>query len=217
MNQKNLCRKSCVKCSIRGLSYVIIDIYIQIRRQEGKDACFLEMLEGEEEKSVFLEIYETYRYLLWFLAHEILKDEYLAEDAVQETFFSIIKYIEKIKDIKSVRTKNFLATIVRNKAIDILRRQKGMVMEELEESDHSQSQDMLDTYLQKEKMEQIVKAIENLNESYRIVLEYRYLHGLSEEETARMVGISPKNANVRIFRARKKLQEILIKEGVYEC
>ncbi|MDE6956908.1 MAG: RNA polymerase sigma factor [Lachnospiraceae bacterium] len=178
---------------------------------------FLEMLEGEEEKSVFLEIYETYRYFLWFLAHEILKDEYLAEDAVQETFFSIIKYIEKIKDIKSVRTKNFLATIVRNKAIDILRRQKGMVMEELEESDHSQSQDMLDTYLQKEKMEQIVKAIENLNESYRIVLEYRYLHGLSEEETARMVGISPKNANVRIFRARKKLQEILIKEGVYEC
>ena len=98
---------------------------------------FLEMLEGEEEKSVFLEIYETYRYFLWFLAHEILKDEYLAEDAVQETFFSIIKYIEKIKDIKSVRTKNFLATIVRNKAIDILRRQKGMVMEELEESDHS--------------------------------------------------------------------------------
>lgn len=178
---------------------------------------FLGMLEGEKEKSLFLELYETYRYFLWFLAHEILKDEYLAEDAVQETFFSVIKYIEKIKDIKSVQTKNFLATIVRNKAIDIVRKQKGMATENLGESYHSQSEDILDIYLQKEKMEQIVKAIGKLNESYRIVLEYRYLHGLSEEEIAKIVGISAKNANVRIFRARKKLQEILIKEGVYEC
>ena len=36
---------------------------------------------------------------------------------------------------------------------------------------------------------------------------------MSDEEIADILGISAKNVNVRYFRARKKLQEMIRKEG----
>ena len=57
------------------------------------------------------------------------------------------------------------------------------------------------------------KAIEALDEIYRVVFEYKYLHELSDGEIADLLGITKKTVNVRIFRARKKLQAILTQTG----
>lgn len=40
------------------------------------------MLDTEEEQSKFTLLYEKYRYLMWYVAKDILKDKDLAEDAV---------------------------------------------------------------------------------------------------------------------------------------
>ena len=48
-----------------------------------------------------------------------------------------------------------------------------------------------------------------LDEIYRVVFEYKYLHELSDREIAGILGVTPKVVNVRIFRARKKLQKLL--------
>jgi len=47
-----------------------------------------------------------------------------AEDAVQEAFLALTRHLDKVEDVYSPRTKKFLATIVRSKAVDLLRRQK---------------------------------------------------------------------------------------------
>ena len=46
-----------------------------------------------------------------------------------------------------------------------------------------------------------------------MVFEYKYLHELSDGEIADLLGITKKTVNVRIFRARKKLQAILTQTG----
>ena len=53
---------------------------------------------------------------------------------------------------------------------------------------------------------------DELDDSYRVVFEYKYLYRMSDEEIADILGISAKNVNVRYFRARKKLQEMIRKE-----
>ena len=40
---------------------------------------FLSMLDTEEEQSKFAFLYEKYRYLMWYVAKDILKDKDLAE------------------------------------------------------------------------------------------------------------------------------------------
>lgn len=83
---------------------------------------FLAMLDTQEEKSKFAKLYETYRYLLWYVANDILRDPDDAEDAVQETYFALTRHMDKIEDVDSTKTRNFLVTIVKSKAIDILRK-----------------------------------------------------------------------------------------------
>ena len=43
-------------------------------------------------------------------------------------------------------------------------------------------------------------------------LSIKYLHELSDREIADLLGVTPKVVNVRIFRARKKLQNLLREE-----
>ncbi len=67
-------------------------------------------------------------------------------------------------------------------------------------------------YLAQESYERILQAVRQLDEIYRVVFEYKYLHELSDREIADLLGVTPKVVNVRIFRARKKLQNLLREE-----
>ena len=59
-------------------------------------ALYLSLLNSEEEKKTFQEIYYSYRSLLYQVANQILKDTWLSEDAVQNTFLALVKNMEKI-------------------------------------------------------------------------------------------------------------------------
>ncbi len=176
---------------------------------------FLSMLDTEEERDKFADIYEKYRYFMWYLANEILKDSYLAEDAVQEAFIALTKYIDRIDRIDSTKTKNFVATVVRSKAVDLVRKRKEDTVEEIEEYLSSEAEDSLMTYIEKENQEIITEAIGKLKPIYKVVFEYKYLHDLSDNDIAQLLDVTPKVVNVRIFRARKKLQKLL--EEHYIC
>lgn len=171
---------------------------------------FLSMLETPEEQSRFTALYETYRYLLWYVAKDILKDRDLAEDAVQEAYLTLARHMDRVEEVNSPRTKRFLVTIVKSRAIDILRRQRRVEVTEYEDAlGDAADTDALDAYLTVEFYEQLVTAIRSLDENYRVVLECRYLHEMSERETAETLGLAEKTVNVRVWRARKKLQQVL--------
>ena len=172
---------------------------------------FLSILETQEEKNKFTLLYEKYRYLLWYVAKDILKDKDLAEDAVQEAFLTLTWHLDHVGDVESPRTKRFLVTIVKSRAIDLLRKEKRAEFTEYEDAlgDAAGENDTLDAYLQLESYERLVEAIRSLDENYRVVLECRYLHELSEKETAQVLGLAEKTVNVRTYRARNKLKQVL--------
>lgn len=177
---------------------------------------FLTMLDSEADRSKFVQLYHKYRHFLWHLARERLQDEHLAEDAVQETFLALTRHMSKIGSVESAATRNFLATTVKNKATDLWRKTQGISeIEELPQTQESDAAggDLLDQYLKQENYERILQAIRQLDEIYRIVFEYKYLHELSDQEIAELLGVTSKVVNVRIFRARKKLQNLLREEG----
>lgn len=175
---------------------------------------FLSMIETEEEKDKFVQIYESYSHFMWYVANEVLWDKYLAEDAVQEAFLALTRHLDKIEDVNSKKTKKFLMTITKSKAIDIIRKKKGDLFEEFDETLIQEKQeDLLHEYIEKESHESLLLSIAKLDDIYRIVFEYKYLHELSDKEIADLLGVTQKVVNVRIFRARKKLQDILAKEG----
>ena len=56
---------------------------------------YLAMLDTPEEKSKFELLYKEYRSTMFNLAKRILKDNYLAEDAVHNAFFEVNKKFRK--------------------------------------------------------------------------------------------------------------------------
>lgn len=53
------------------------------------------MIDAEEDKQKFVILYETYRHLMMKVALNVLKDTFLAEDAVHEAFIKIAKTWKK--------------------------------------------------------------------------------------------------------------------------
>ncbi len=175
---------------------------------------YLSVLDTQEEKDKFTEIYERYQHFCWYVANQQLGDAHLAEDAVQEAFLALTRHLHKVEDVDSPRTKKFLMTIVKSKAIDILRKRKGgeIPAEELKTDIPDSGRDLLDQYITKENYNYLISCILELDEAYRVVFECKYVHQMSDGEIAQLLNITPKLANVRFYRARKKLQEMLEKE-----
>ena len=175
---------------------------------------YLSMLDTQEEKDKFTEIYEQYQHFCWYVANQLLGDAHLAEDAVQETFLALTRHLDKVEESDSPKTKKFLLTIVKSKAIDILRKKRGMEIsaEELDTELTDTSRDVLDQYITKENYNHLISCVLELDEAYRVVFEYKFVHQLSDREIAQLLDITPKLVNVRFYRARKKLQEMLEKE-----
>ena len=72
--------------------------------------------------------------------------------------------------------------------------------------------DILSAYITKENYNHLISCILDLDEAYRVIFEYKYVHQRSDREIAELLDISPKRVNVRYFRARKRLQQMLEKE-----
>ena len=56
---------------------------------------YLQMIENEEEKLKFIQIYEKYKDLMLYVAKHILGNDADAEDAVHEAFLASLKHLHK--------------------------------------------------------------------------------------------------------------------------
>ncbi len=178
---------------------------------------FLALLDTSEERDKFTRLYDKYRYFMWYIAKGVLKDDYLAEDAVHEAFLTVVNHLGNICESEEGRTKSFLASIVRCRAIDILRKKNKAEIIPIEDVEDylSDNEALLEEYISEENYQKLLKCVTMLDEKYRLVFELKYLHELTDSEAGKILGISPKTVNVRMFRARKKLQEMLEKEVWY--
>ena len=173
---------------------------------------FLTALDNEEDREAFTLLYEQYSRLLWCAAMDVLHDASLAEDAVQNAYLALLGHMDKVRSVYAPQTRKFLVTVVRNKAIDLYRSRNSHTADSLDDPDYPDlpsGEDLLDEIIRRETMDHIKDALRQLPPIQRTMLEYRYLHGFSEKEVAELLELPPKRVNVAIFRARKKLQQLL--------
>ena len=165
------------------------------------------MIESENDKVKFEEIYLKYKSLMFYAANKILHNEQDSEDAVHMAFIKIAENIKKIDTADCPKTRSYIVTIVENKAIDIYRRKsRHKETEFLEEANGLEVTYDGDNLL--------TKCILSLPARYREVILLRYYHGYSVREIAALFEISLAAASKLDQRAKKKLKELCEKEGI---
>ena len=167
---------------------------------------YLQLIETDEDKQRFVALYEAYHVCAEQVALHMLKEPHDAEDAVQNTFLQIIRHFEKTYEIPCDKLRFWIISIVKNEAMMILRKKQNVTRLEDWEC-FSADADNTGDY------NNLVALFSNLPETYRAVLELRFLAGYSGKEIAQCLGISETAVNTRVFRGRKLLQEIVEKEG----
>lgn len=139
-------------------------------------------------------------------AIEILNDGFL------KIFRDIGNYKPAYADVVS-SFKGWLRKIMVFTAIDHFRKyQKHQIVTSLDTMVYHMPS-VPDEALNKMTYDEIIRAIQDLSPGYRTVLNLFIIEGLSHEEIAKHLGISTGTSKSNLSKARRQLQQILIKKN----
>ena len=162
------------------------------------------MTAEEYNKCVDLYSDNIYRFVL-----KHLKNGDAAKDVVQDTFTKV--WVKK-DDIDAAKAKSYLFTTAHHTLIDVVRKNRPTA--EVEAIDKESFQRPLENM---DLQEILHEALDQLPELQKTVVLLRDYEGYAYDEIGEITGLKESQVKVYIFRARKKLKEILVSiEAVIE-
>ena len=147
------------------------------------------------------------------LAKWLIQNDHDAEDIVQDAYLRAIRHFGSFQGGEG---RAWLLTIVRNLCYDSMRRKNvrertASFDEELHNTGPSSTSDPEASLLQKERAEMLRHALAELPLELREVLVLRELQDLSYREIASMAQVPMGTVMSRLSRARKRLQQVLLR------
>ncbi len=180
---------------------------------------YLSVLDTDQERKKMTDLYEEHKYVLLRYAIKITGSQSMAEDAVHNTFISIIEKKEKYLDLSCRDFRRSAVIIVRNKCIDILRKQKpfsNKPIEELEIFLESDEVSIDNQIILLTEYELIRKHMGSIDEISRQVLIMKYIQSMSYKEIGEELGMTAKHVDTRIMRAKEKVRKLIGKGVKYD-
>ena len=165
---------------------------------------YLEMIETQNDKEKFEQLYDQYRNMMYYIAYQITENQQDAEDATHQAFIYILENLGKVDYVSRSRTESFVSIITAHKAVDIVRKRRPII--ELVKAENE-----LVTYLPDD-ADELLRAMAKLPKRYQDILLLRYDNGYSTRELAKMLGMSYGAARKLLWSAKNALREILSKE-----
>lgn len=181
-------------------------------------AIYISMLETEQERHKMTEIYEEHKHALLLCALKVTGyNQAMAEDAVHNAFISIIKEKDKYFSLDSRDFRFSAVIIVRNKCIDLLRKEKmyaNIPIDELEIFLESNDKPVDEQAVISSEYAAIRKHMANIDEISRQVLIMKYVLGMSYKEIGEKLNMTPKHVDTRIQRAKEKVRKLIDTEAI---
>lgn len=176
---------------------------------------FLLTISDEKYHSDIERIFKTYhdsmmKYAMSKMKSKGIKDVIgFAEDAVQNTFMKITRYIDRIEFSRGEKdVQNYCFTILHNEICKILRENEE-IFEKVEEFHVENEYNIIEKLEIREKYDEVVRAIEEMDERYSTTLYLAYCREMTVNEIAEMMGISPGTVYTRLNRGKKLLLDSL--------
>jgi RNA polymerase sigma-70 factor, ECF subfamily len=154
----------------------------------------------------------------YLLALQLLRDPDDALDVAQDALLRVFTHLDRFQPGRAVQP--WLATIVRNRACDLLRRRQRRPVEPLEGDGGETRREVIDhapgpeaTAAERQLQARVWRALGELAEPHREILVLRDYQDLSYEEIAHVLGVPLGTVMSRLHRARRALRELLVAAG----
>ena len=174
---------------------------------------FFIILNTEEDVLFVEELYNKYSKFMYKVAFSILKNQYDAEDSVQQTFLKLIDKYDKLDFSDEKRTRNLIGIICRNVSFNIYNKDKKVVLTDDDTGINSYSSnfDLSVIIISKDNVNKVMEFIYGMDNIYKEVVLLKS-QDLSIAEISDILNIKPKTVQKRLERARIKIIEFLDKE-----
>ena len=183
-----------------------------LRRQRHLSDEALVALVARGDEAALGELYDRVGRVAYGIAFRILRDERLAEDALQEGFLAVWRSAATFR-AERAKASTWVVTLVHRRAVDIVRREERRRAEPLEARTAQDAPDSAgsaedEAWLGFER-ERVLGALAALPDAQREAIELAYYGGYSQSELAEMLGVPLGTIKSRMFAGLARLRELL--------
>lgn len=154
---------------------------------------------------------ERYKQMVFTLAIRMLKNREGAEEISQDVFVKAYQNLSKFKGESKFST--WIYKIAYYASLDAIKKNKRQIasddIDAVKEVNLESMENTLHYLENKERIAIINKALFQLKEEDRILLTLFYFEEISIKEISKIMNLTDDNVKVKLFRARKKLANVL--------
>ena len=157
------------------------------------------------------ELYDRVGRIAYGIAFRVLRDDRLAEDAVQEGFLAVWRSAATFR-AERAKASTWIVTLVHRRAVDLVRREERRRTEplDLEQRDApdpvGSAEDEAWLGFERERVQRLLRM---LPDAQREALELAYYGGYSQAELAERLGVPLGTIKSRMFAGLTRLRELL--------
>jgi RNA polymerase sigma factor (sigma-70 family) len=172
-------------------------------------------LVARSDESALAELYDRIGGVAYGLAFRILRDESLAEDAVQEAFLGLWRGAGSFIPERA-KASTWILTLVHRRAVDLVRREERRRTEPLDDAPEPVTGSAEDSAWLRLERERVQGALAQLPDQQREAIELAYYGGFTQAELAERLGQPLGTIKSRMFSGLSRLRELLddgVKKG----
>jgi RNA polymerase sigma-70 factor (ECF subfamily) len=166
------------------------------------------------DTNAYAKLVQRYQHMVYTLVLKLVGKPEDAQEIAQDTFLKAYQALPSFKGDSKFST--WLYKIAYYKGLDQLKKRKRVLEENTIDgnipTDIRSIDNTWDLLEEKEQKETIKKAVNQLNADDSIVIMLFYFEELPLKEIAKILGLKSNAAKVKLFRARKRLAQILRKK-----
>jgi RNA polymerase sigma-70 factor (ECF subfamily) len=162
------------------------------------------------DEGALAELYDRVGRVAYGLAVRVLRDDRLAEDAVQDAFLGVWRTAAGFR-AERAKASTWILTLVHRRAVDLVRREERRRTEPLDD----ETRDAATTGSAEEsawlgfERQRVQEALGRLPDTQREAIELAYYGGFSQSELAERLGVPLGTIKSRMFAGLARLRELL--------
>ncbi len=161
----------------------------------------------KNDSTAQMQVYDAYYKAMYNTSYRILKDEFEAEDLIQEAFLTAFSKLHTFKG--EVTFGAWLKRIVINKSLTQLKKNIRYDEVKMEVVSNYEVEETTIDYSSLN-VKQVMDSLQSLKNSYRVILTLNLIEGYDYEEISQILKYTNENVRTTISRAKKKLKQVLL-------
>jgi len=171
------------------------------------DEAVLALIARADDQAL-AELYRRFGRLAYGLAFRILRDDALAQDAVQDAFLGVWRAAGRFTAERS-KPSTWLLTLVHRRAVDLVRREERRRTEPLQPENEFAGAEAADEAELATRRQTIREALRQLPSEQREAIELAYYGGYTQSELAERLGQPLGTIKSRMFTGLARLRDTL--------